>query len=108
MDKMQGTLVELNRQAVNMVFQNARTQGDYVIGLYRLVYPGWDNIVKVNGFPTVSDTDGAHLFQQAIAFDRREHPDVMAGGAWLNNGFSVSDGVEDGFCQQADYTTEEG
>ena len=104
MIKIQGKIIKLDRQAVNMVFQNAKNQGEYIIGLYRMVYPDWDRIVKVNGFPRVSDADGQHLFEQAIAFDRREHPDVLSGGGWLNNGFSVSDGIADGMCQQADYT----
>ena len=107
MSKIQGKLVELDRQAVNLVFQNAKNQGEYIIGLYRMVYPDWDRIVKVNGFPRVSDADGKHIFEQAIASDKILHPDVLPGGGWLNNGFGVSDGIADGTCMQADYTLAE-
>ena len=109
MGKIQGKLVELDRESVNMVFQNAQNQGEYIIGLYKLVYPDWDDIVKVNGFPKVSDTDNHHIMVQAIAFDKREHPDVISGGGWMNNGFSsyASDGIADGTCMQADYTLAE-
>ena len=104
--KVEGCLIFFDATQVDAIFADAQTQEDYVIGLYKLVYPDWDSIVKINGFPKISKTLSNRIFELAIAWDRIHCPEVVLGGAWMNNGFSSYkvDGIEDGFCLQADYT----
>jgi hypothetical protein len=80
--------VKLDWEAVEELFRVSEHQADVLFGLYRMVYPNWDDIAKVEGFPKISDTTNTKLFQKFIEFDRVHHPEVFAGGCWMNNGFS--------------------
>ena len=59
-----------------------------------MVFPNWDDIEKVDGFPKISSKTNEYLFRKFRTFDREHHPKVMASGLWLNNGFSSLDGNE--------------
>ncbi len=88
--------VTLNRDDVLALFASAEHQSDYLIGLYRMVYGDvWESIEKVNGWPAVSEATAKLLVGYCIKYDKANHPGVMAGGLWLNNGFSSSGGKVD-------------
>lgn len=82
---------KLTPEMIDKVFADAKHQADYVIGLYRIAYPDFDNIAHVDGFPSISHETADYIFKKAIDFDAIHHPDVVKGGAWLNNGFTVDD-----------------
>jgi len=82
------------QEQVDEIFDNAKHQGDYVFGLYRLVYGDrWDDVVKVNGYPSISSDTNTYIFDRAIKFDKVHHPEVFAGGIWMNQGFSQDSGI---------------
>jgi len=82
--------VELNVKDIDNLFANSDHQADVLIGLYKLVYPNWDNIQHINGYPTVNEFTSKYLFYKFIQFDKDHHPNVVAGGCWMNSGFSSS------------------
>jgi hypothetical protein len=83
--------VSLPKETIDQVFAEAEHQADYLFGLYRAVYPNWDQIEKVHGWPTITKHTWHYICDLAMAFDKEHHPSVMAGGLWMNNGFrSVS------------------
>jgi len=88
---MKRKLARLSKKTIDRIFEEAKTQDDYVIGLHRVVYPDWDDIEKLLGFPHTSKATANYIFGKAIAFDKEHHPNVQAGGAWLNWGFSTLD-----------------
>ena len=95
----------LIRKIIDQIFDDAEHQGDYVVALYKIVYPSsWDMITKVNGWPSVSKVTNEYLFQKAIKFDKEHHPDVIAGGAWLSNGFGTKDDMKDWVVTPCDIT----
>lgn len=79
--------IPLLKADVDAIFATATTQGEVLTRLYQLVYPNWDDVEQIHDFPQVHPSTGDYLMQQAITFDRRHHPDVLPGGAWLNSGF---------------------
>lgn len=82
--------VFITHNQIDDLFDSATHQADYLIGLYRLVYsPYWDEIKKVNGWPEIDDDTNNYIWRKAIEFDQVHHPDCVAGGAWMNNGFST-------------------
>ena len=87
---MEQKLKNLTKERIDGVFKNAKTQEDYIVGLYKIAHPDWDRIAKLEDHPEVSDVTNTYIFKCAIYFDRKNHPDVVAGGAWMNNGFSSS------------------
>ena len=83
--------IKVTREEINKIFKEANHQEEIVIGLYKLALPDWDNIKKVNGWPTINKSTNEHLFIKFREFDRKKHPNVIAGGLWLNMGFSSLD-----------------
>ena len=80
--------IKVTRKEINKIFDEAEHQADVAIGLYKLAFPDWDDITKVDGFPKVSKSMNKHIFRKFIEFDEKHHPNVIKGGLWLNNGFS--------------------
>lgn len=87
-------MILLTQQAIDAIFEAATTQEDYIIGLHRTIFPDWAQIEQV-GHPIVSQRTWEYIARKAIEFDQVHHPDVFAGGAWLNWGFSTGK-VRDG------------
>ena len=86
-------LIQLDKKTVERLFAESSHQADVVIGLYRMVYPDpdvWDKISHMTGFPKVNEHTTEELFRMFIDFDRKHHPNVVNGGAWLSHGFSSS------------------
>ena len=82
----------LNKETVEGIFKNSNHQSDCIIAIYKLVFPDWDNITKLDGWPTISKETNEYFFDKFIAFDQKHHPRVLNGGLWMNNGFSSLEG----------------
>lgn len=84
-----GMIVPLTKADIDHIFEAAQHQYDYVLGLYRLAFgDAYDHISKMKGWPTISDATAKYIYGLAIAFDKKHHPGVFAGGAWMNKGMS--------------------
>jgi len=96
----------LTKEVIDQIFEEAEHQADYVIALYEIAYQPtlWDKIEKVKGWPKVSHTTNEYLFQKAIEFDKVHHPNVVAGGAWMNSGFGSEEGMKDWIVAPSEVT----
>ena len=101
----------LLRETIDRVFEDAHTQADYIIGLYKCVYPEWDEIETIDGHPKINGKTNRYIFEKSMEFDRklnkmRSFPDLplMLGGGWMNSGFSVDDTLEDWLVEPAPFT----
>ena len=83
-----------NAQTLKAYIQSIFSMHDHqqfvMADLYKLVLPDWDNIQKVEGYPEAGRELSIFISEQFIQFDRKHHPECMAGGAWMNTGFSVN------------------
>jgi hypothetical protein len=82
-------MIKLTPDMINKCFENATHQQEVMIKLYKLAIPEWDNIKKLTGWPKISNDTWTYICKLFIEFDRKNHPDVMAGGCWMNSGFSI-------------------
>ena len=72
------------------VYPGPTHQGDIILAFYHIAFPNWDQIVKIESYPVLSKNTWTYIWEKFAAFDRRMHPEVMAGGAWaLGAGFSA-------------------
>lgn len=85
---------ELTKKMIDECFKEKSHQSECIISLYKIAFPDWDKIKEIDGFPCVSNETGKYICQKFMEFDKENHPTVMAGGIWLNNGFSI-DSMED-------------
>jgi len=86
--------MRITKEQVEQIFATRTHQAEIVVDLYRLVYPDFDRIAKVDGFPAAGKELSRLIWKLAMEFDRKHHPDVMTGGCWLNHGFSTNDKLE--------------
>ncbi len=73
---------------IRTIFEKHAHQADVIIDIYKLVFPDWDSIKKVDEPPEAGSSLWKFICGQFIDFDSKHHPKVFKGGIWLNNGFS--------------------
>jgi hypothetical protein len=76
------------KEYVEEAFAKHTHQQNVIVDLYKMVFPNWDKIVKIEGYPKIGLAFWTFIWQRFLDFDRMFHPEVMAGGAWMNWGFS--------------------
>jgi hypothetical protein len=80
-------IMHLSKEHVDRIFERAKHQQDYILGLYKAVIPDFNSREKIE-WPEVGEELGKYIFKKAFKFDRTNHPGVLPGGAWLDKGFS--------------------
>ena len=84
----------LSKETIDTIFEMAKEQSDYALGLYTYVVDNWDAVISVNGYPKVNQETADYIFGKAIEYDKAHHPDVLSGGLWLDYGFGVGEHCE--------------
>jgi len=70
------------------IFEKSKHQDSVIVQLYKMLFPDWENIQRIEGFPEVGRALNEYIFNLFIEFDREHHPQCLNGGAWINHGFS--------------------
>ena len=82
--------MEILKVQIESIFKNQEHQSQAIIDIYKLMIPDWEAVKKVHGWPEVGASLWKFICEGFIKFDRKHHPDVFAGGIWLNHGFSFN------------------
>lgn len=83
------------KSRIKSIFDKHDHQQQVLIGLYQMVFPDWDQIFKIHGYPNTGEDLWKFICRQFQEFDRTHHPNCMPGGIWMNNGFSANHVLED-------------
>lgn len=92
-------VVTLDKDAVIEVFATRVIQEDVLIDLFKMVYPDWDLIDKIQGYPVCNKWTSKRLTSMFMDFDREHHSHIMPGGLWMNFGFTS---IPYEFCPEPD------
>jgi len=94
--------VELDKERIDDVFAAHDHQTDVFLELYRLVYngsaedrPEWDSIGAIVRWPKMGPEISQYIWRKFMDFDRKHHPEVLAGGFWMNRGWSTDETLDD-------------
>jgi len=79
---------------LQIIFEESDHQSSVIVKLYKMLFPDWEKIQRIEGFPTVGKALNEYIFNQFIEFDREHHPQCFNGGSWINYGFSSSDHLD--------------
>ena len=82
------------KSRIGAIFEKSDHQEQVLIELYRMVFPDWDRIAKIKGYPEAGVDLWEIICRQFQAFDRVHHPGCIPGGAWMNIGFSVNNNLQ--------------
>lgn len=82
--------LESLQEHIKAIFEKHNHQHNVLIDLYKMVFPDWHKINKIEGYPQVGDALWKFICLCFQEFDRQNHPDCLPGGAWMNRGFSVN------------------
>ena len=92
--------IRLNEKAIKAVFETAPDQSEALLAIYRMVFPQWDQIKKIDGWPTCNKTTWVSICEMFMELDNKRNAGVlpteriMPGGMWMNNGFSSRGGEQ--------------
>ncbi|MBF0430530.1 MAG: hypothetical protein HQK83_04585 [Fibrobacteria bacterium] len=89
--------IVLNKNIVRSLFEKYSDQIELLAAIYQLLYPEWEQIIKLDGWPVISHEANLWITEQFIQFDKKHHPKLMPGGLWMNVGFSSSGGNATGW-----------
>lgn len=82
------------QQHLQEIFEKSDHQDSVIVKLYKMLFPDWEKIQRIEGFPTVGKSLDEYIFNLFVAFDQKHHPSVFNGGAWINQGFSTNESLE--------------
>jgi hypothetical protein len=88
-------MMNLSKERIDGLFETAKVQSNWLLDMYSIVIPDWDDVETLDGYPKVSENTWLYICDKAVAFDKVVHPSIMPGGLWLNNGFSRGDDLPD-------------
>lgn len=87
--------VPFDRQAFDDYLLTIDNQYNAMMYLYHLVFDDMSKIHKIKDYPAISENTSDYIFRKMIEFDRIHHKNVLAGGLWMNSGFSVDNTLPD-------------
>lgn len=76
------------------IFEGSEHQSSVIVKLYKMLFPDWEKIERIEGFPAVGKALNEYIFNLFIQFDREHHQKCVNGGAWINQGFSTNERLE--------------
>ena len=79
------------KKLLEPLFEEKEHQQDVIVSIHKKFIPDWDDIENISGHPTCGKIMSVWLFEKFIEFDQKHHPEIMAGGAWMNWGFSTDE-----------------
>lgn len=78
------------QEKIDAIFEASENQEAAAVAVYTMTFPDWEKIVEIDGWPACGEKMHNYLFKKFIHLDREHHPEVMAGGLWMNRGFSIN------------------
>jgi dsDNA-specific endonuclease/ATPase MutS2 len=86
---------EEKRAEIEKLFRESTDQSTVLIEIYKTVFPDWDKIDHIDGWPKCGKVLWIWICDLFIAFDHEHHPKVVSGGLWINSGFGVNEDLAD-------------
>jgi hypothetical protein len=87
--------MKLEMEKIKSLFDKYDHQYKVLIAIYETVLADWSKIESISGSPTVSTQTWQDICAMFIEYDKRNHPDVLAAGIWLNRGFDSCPKMKD-------------
>lgn len=77
--------IKITKKQIDEIFEQSEHHAEAIVNLYKYVYPDWDNIAKIDGFPRCGREVTEYIFEKC--FQLKDNTGLL----WMNNGFATSD-----------------
>ena len=77
---------------IETIFKQNNHQQDALIDLYQMLFPDWEQLKTVGGYPEIGKALGNFLGRKFRAFDRKHHPDALV-NFWKRDGFKLNEAL---------------
>lgn len=77
------------KKTLEDIFEKHDHQKDVLMDIYQLFIPDWHQIERLKSHPSCGHELWKYICQLFVTFDRKFHPHCMAGGLWIDMGFST-------------------
>ena len=86
-------ILDVPKTEIDKIFEEfgEDPEPNYLIAIYKLVFPTWPDIKQVKMWPSCSYELWQHIFNYCKEYDIKFNTKSFKGGLWLNNGFSAND-----------------
>ncbi len=85
----------IKEKTIRGIFKESKNQHEVALKLYKIAYSNWDSIKSVKSYPEAGELLSKLIWELFMDFDKKYHPNVMAAGLWLNQGFSTNKKLND-------------
>jgi len=77
-------MIKVKKEQIDAIFEDARSPEDAVVNLYKIAYPDFHKIAKIDDFPKCGREMSEYIFEKFI-------DQWGAAFIWMNKGFSSTD-----------------
>ena len=88
---MTAETIQLKPEEVEQIIKQSASSSEAVIAVYKLVYPHWSAIAKVEGHPLCNSNTWHSICLWIQGLDERMKAKCLPGGIWMNCGFSSAE-----------------
>jgi len=82
------------QQHLQEIFEESDHQSSVIVKLYKMLFPDWEKIQRIEGFPEVGLALNEYIFHLFIEFDIQHNSECFKGGSWINQGFSTNERLD--------------
>ena len=87
--------VKLTKQVINNIFETCKDPATATSRLYNAVIPKYNKVSKVGHYPIASKSTALYIYNKFIELEDAHPSGCLAGGLWMNLGFSIDNNVKD-------------
>ena len=66
--KTKKQIVRLKKELLEALFENHTHQTEVIVAIYNMVFPDWDKIKKIHGWPKISNMANEFFFDKSCQF----------------------------------------
>lgn len=88
---MKAETIQLKPEEVQRTIMASASSSEAVVAVYKLAYPHWSAIAKVEGYPLCNADTWKAICRWIQELDEKLKSNCLPGGAWMNRGFSSAE-----------------
>jgi hypothetical protein len=95
--------IKTSKKEIDQIFDSSNSPLDICLKLYKLVYPNYDDIKEIKGYPKINKEFSLYLFDKFGELDQSNGNTLDGSFFWMNKGFGTDEKLNDWLIYPAKY-----